>query len=106
MTQPDRETLLKQLRQYKQIETRGVYGNREPIISSEIKSTLKKVSDNYPELFAEAVCIVIENLKNIEDIEYVLNSFPLQCYFIDNKKQFVSMVYNYFSKKRTNHGNT
>lgn len=106
ITQPDKEALLKQLRQYNKIETRGVYGNREPIISSKIRDILKKISDNYPELFAEAVCTVMENLKNIEDIEYVLNSYPLQCYFIDNKKQFVSMVYNYFSKRRRNHGNT
>lgn len=106
MTQLDKETLLKQLRQYNKIETRGVYGNREPIVSSKIRSLLKKISDNHPESFAEAICVIIENLKNIEDVEYVLNSFPLQCYFIDNKKQFVSMVYNYFSKRRTNHGNT
>jgi len=106
MTQPDKETLLKQLRQYNKIETRGVYGNREPIVSSKIRSLLKKISDNHPESFAEAVCIVIENLQNIEDVEYTLNSFPLQCYFIDNKRQFVTMVYNYFSKKRKNHDNT
>ena len=75
-TQPDKETLLKQLRQYNKLEIRGVYGNTDPVISSKIKSTLKKISDNHPDSFAEAVCIVIENLKNIEDIEYVLNSFP------------------------------
>lgn len=103
MTQPDKETLLKQLRQYNKIEKRGVYGNTEPIISSEIKGILKKISDNYTESFAEAVCIVIENLQNVEDIECVLNSFPLQCYFIDNKKQFAEMVHNYFSKRLKKH---
>jgi hypothetical protein len=43
MTQLDKETLLKQLRQYKQIETRGDYCNRGPIISSEIKGLLQDV---------------------------------------------------------------
>ena len=98
------EELLKELSNLQPFKEKASFGS--PIKISEIESIrireiLKEFREE-PKIFAKAVCLIIEALKNIEDIEKTLNGSALQCFFIDNKKSFVAMVYGYFSKKVKN----
>lgn len=96
--------LLKELSNMQAFKEKAGFGlsiETSEIESIRIREILKELREE-PKIFAKAICLIIETLKNIEDIEKTLNGSALQCFFIDNKKAFVAMVYSYFSKKVKN----